>query len=70
MLRRWTRVIADVGNLRYEDRFSSLGLFSVHGRLLRTDLIKIWRVMKADMVGELMELLTVAPDLRARGHRY
>ena len=56
--------------MEYGDRLRALGLFSISGRLLRADLIKLWRVMRGDLVGELLELVSVAPDSRARGHRY
>ena len=39
-------------------------------RLLRADLIKLWRVMPGDLLGELLELVSVAPDSRAGGHRF
>ena len=39
-------------------------------RLLRADLIKLWRVMQGDLLGELLELVSVAPDSRAGGHRF
>ena len=68
--RRWTREVGGVGHMEYGDRLKALGLFSISGRLLRADLIKMWRVMRGDLVEELTELLSVAPDSRARGHMY
>ena len=68
--RRWTREVGGLGHMEYGDRLRALGLFSISGRLLRADLIKLWRVMRGDLVGELLGLVSVAPDSRARGHRY
>ena len=39
--RRWTREIEGVGDMPYTDRLKELELFSIHGRILRIDLIKI-----------------------------
>ena len=43
VLRRWTREIDGVGGLDYGSRLRRLGMFSVYGRLLRSDLIKLWK---------------------------
>ena len=42
--RRWTRSISGLENLPYEQRLRSLGLFSVQGRLLRADLLLVWKI--------------------------
>ena len=39
--RRWLMQTAGLGNASYGERLQTLRLFSVHGRLLRGDLIKI-----------------------------
>ena len=44
--RRWTREVAGVGQLDYVSRLRTLGLFSIGGRFLRADLIKLWKVMR------------------------
>ena len=56
--------------MEYGYSLRALGLFSISGRLLRADLIKLWRVMRGDLLGELLELVSVAPDSRAGGHRF
>ena len=38
--RRWTREIADVSQLAYEERLKALELFSIYSRLLHADPIK------------------------------
>ena len=59
-----------MGQLDYESRLKTLALFSIGGRFLRADVIKLWKVMRGESVEELQELVTVAPDARARGHRF
>ena len=48
--RRWTKQIIGLNNLPYDERLSSLNLFSIRGRLLRADLIQIWKITH-DSVG-------------------
>ena len=68
--RRWTKQIAGLGHMEYGDRLRALGMFSVSGRLMRADLVKMWRIARGDLVEDMAELLTMAPDTRARGHRF
>ena len=42
--RRWTKQIIGFQDLSYYDRLKSLSLFSVWGRLLRADLILVWKI--------------------------
>ena len=42
--RRWLMQTTGMADSRYGERLQALRLFSVHGRLLRGDLIKIWQV--------------------------
>merc|ERR1719452_348176 len=41
--RRWTREIEGLGGLSYVSRLKEVGLYSVCGRLLRLDVVKIWK---------------------------
>ena len=43
--RRWTKRIDSLGEMSYAERLHKLELFSVQGRLLRSDLIQYWKVM-------------------------
>ena len=43
--RRWTREIDEVREMSYLNRLKCLDLFSVQGRLLRRDLITVWKIM-------------------------
>ena len=38
--RRWTKRVVGFSNLSYSERLRSLNLFSIKGRLLRSDLLK------------------------------
>ena len=68
--RRWTRNIDGLGNLSYADRLSALDLFSVHGRLLRADLIECWKIMHGVAPFDSTRLLQLAPVLGTRGHEF
>ena len=58
------------GGMEYDFRLRSLGLFSVRGRLLRIDLIKVWKCFHAEVDLGLVELFERARFGRTRGHRY
>jgi len=70
--RRWTRHVSGMGDLDYFARLRSLGLFSVAGRLVRSDLIKYWKVFHpvADGVSALPTIFSRAPDVGTRDHRF
>ena len=60
--RAWTKKVAGLENLPYEDRLSALDLYSVQGRLLREDLILWYKIFHG--------LSTIAPtDLFVRDGR-
>ena len=66
--RRWTREIDGVGDKEYRQRLKDLGLYSVAGRLLRADLIKIWKLLKIRRHENLLELFHMTRMGNARGH--
>ena len=66
--RRWTREVDGVGHLEYQERLVELGLYSVFGRLLRADLIKIWKIFRGGLDSELQELFERAIHPGTRGH--
>ena len=44
--RRWTKKVEEgVANLPYSERLSRLKLYSINGKLLRADLIQVWKIM-------------------------
>ena len=57
-----------MGSLEYVARLWDLGLYSVSGRLLRADLIKIWKILHCGQDSELVELFEVCVTSRTRGH--
>ena len=68
--RRWTREIAGMSLLDYPNRLRTLELYSVYGRLLRADLVKIWKILNLDSLESLTELFTLSGETRTRGHRF
>lgn len=68
--RRWTREIEGMRGFDYANRLHSLGLFSMNGRLLRADLIKVWKVFHTETDVGLSNLFERAPDERTRGHAF
>ena len=69
--RRWTRSIADFEELPYEVRLSRLNLFSVQGRLLRNDLVLVWKIFNGQCSINPNELFSLASQNRTyhtRGH--
>ena len=66
--RRWTREVDVIGELGYQERLRELGLYSVYGRLLRADIMKIWKVFKGDLDPELQGLFDRAIHPATRGH--
>ena len=67
--RRWTREVQGMVGLEYVTRLRRLGLFSIKGRLLRIDLVKIWKAFHADVDVGLRELFEMARSRDTRGHR-
>ena len=47
--RRWTREIHGLSGMEYVDRLCSTGLFSIYGRLLRFDLVMVWKRFHTDV---------------------
>ena len=56
--------------MEYVDRLRSTGLYSIHGRLLRIDLVMAWKSFHADVDLGLKSLFEVARDVGTRGHRF
>ena len=69
--RSWTRNIEGLAGLNYSARLESLGLFSVKGRLVRSDLIKYWKIVRGCTEdSEIAGLLCRTTNTRTRGHGY
>lgn len=68
--RRWTREVLGMAGMEYVDRLKSLGLYSVYGRLLRIDLIKVWKCFHPVVDLGLVGMFELARNVGTRGHRY
>ena len=68
--RHWTRQIQGLENLRYEERLQSLSLYSLHGRLLRADLIMVWKIFHSESTINPDDLFILNPPSSTRGHKY
>ena len=68
--RRWTRETIGMTGLDYQDRLKDMGLFSIYGRLLRADLIKIWKCFHSDVDVGLSTLLEQQSHAATRNHGF
>ena len=66
--RRWTRNIAGMEGLDYQERLRRLELYSVKGRFLRADLLKCWKVFHNKCAINPEEIFNLAPHSGTRGH--
>ena len=67
--RRWTKSIRGLEELEYAVRLRALNLFSVKGRLLRHDIIKIWQIFHGKCAISPDDLFT-PPYSGTRGHQF
>lgn len=67
--RRWTRQVTGLEDLEYPTRLSRLNLFSIKGRLLRADLIKVWKIFHPEVDVELSTILERQFHGATRGHQ-
>ena len=65
--RKWTRAVRGLEDVPYSRRLMQLDLFSVQGRLLRADLILVWKVFHGKCAISPEMLFTVNRSSR-RGH--
>ena len=69
MQRRWTKNIDGMQGLSNGERLKSLNGFSIKGRLLRSDLIKYWKILSSDSEEyDLAGFFQKSLEERARGH--
>ena len=68
--RRWTKQVYNLSSLSYEDRLASLNLFSIKGRLLRSDLIQCYKIFHNLSPIKPQDLFTLTHHQGLRGHRY
>ena len=68
--RRWTRQIEGMVGLDYGTRLERLGLFSVAGRHLRADLIKVWKLFHREDRELFDGLFDRRTHASTRGHEF
>ena len=68
--RRWTRAIPQVGHLDYGDRLQALNLYSMAGRLLRADLIYVWRMFNNKCALKPGDFFQPSLSQTTRGHSH
>ena len=56
--------------LSYPSRLLQLKLYSVQGRLLRADLVKVWKAFNSELDVGLSEIFERRLHAATRGHRY
>ena len=54
----------------YFSRLRNIGLFSIKGRLLRLDLIKVWKYFNAETDVGLINVLELTTNMGTRGHNF
>ena len=65
--RRWTKLVDGMSELSYHNRLKALSLYSIWGRLLRADLILVWKIFN-DVNSPLTGLLELSGNTRTRGN--
>ena len=68
--RRWTKQVSNLAHLTYPDRLSNLNLFSIRGRLLRSDLIQCYKIFHNLSPIRPHDIFMLAPHLGTRGHPF
>ena len=68
--RRWTREVVGMNGLEYVSRLKNIGLFSIKGRFLRLDLVKVWKCFHAEIDIGLLNVLELATNVGTRGHSF
>ena len=67
--RRWTRAVSGMAYVSYDERLRRLDLFNFKGRLIRTDLILVWKIINKQCAIESDKMFTFVSSAR-RGHKY
>ena len=67
--RRWTRSISGLSELPYHDRLRKLDLFSVQGRLLRADLILVYKIINNLCSINGIFIQCPLPNIRGHPHK-
>ena len=68
--RRWTKAVNGFGNLDYGRRLKELDLYSAYGRLLRADLVQVWKMFNGESPINPLNLFEPCQNQATRGHKY
>ena len=68
--RRWTKAVATVQHLTYSERLRNLNLFSMYGRMLRADLILVWKIFNGKCAIRPTDLFERSYSHITRGHAF
>ena len=68
--RRWTKQIDGLQSIDYSTRLIMLNLYSVKGRLIRADMIKMWKIFHGKCSIDPADLFELAPVVGTRGHPF
>ena len=68
--RRWTRAVDGLSDVCYDERLRRLDLFSVEGRLLRFDLIYMWKIFNGKSSIKIEDMFQLSPHTALRGHQF
>ena len=66
--RRWTREVDGLANMDYVTRLKTLGLYSVAGRFLRNDIVKVWKCFHQEIDSGLSGVVELANNVGTRGN--
>lgn len=69
--RRWTKKVTGLENESYGNRLRILGIFSIQGRLLRSDLVMCWKIFNGKSNIKPSDLFILASQaINTRGHKH
>ena len=68
--RRLTRSIEGLGDIPCDERLKKLDLFSLKGRLLRADLIQVWKIFSGNRCLSVSDFFVLDAQSRTRGHPF
>ena len=68
--RRWTRAVIGLSELPYDVRLQRLNLFSLEGRMLRSDLILVYKIIHNQCAIKFDEVFSYSQTGITRGHPY
>ena len=66
---RWTKAVSGMEELPYDERLNKLKLYSFKGRLVRVDMILMWKIFNEKIAIKIHDLFALSPLNSTRGHR-